>query len=59
MTTYIDNLENISSELLECVNSVVDDKDTEVRDQALKLMGVLQGRLGQPAVDKYTSAMIP
>jgi len=32
MTTYIDNLENIQGELLECVNSLVDDKEADVRE---------------------------
>lgn len=46
LVTYIDRLNIVQNDVLSCVNAATEDKVVEVRDQALKLMGVLQGRLG-------------
>ena len=37
---------------------VLDDKDGGVRDVALHCMGILKGRLGEAATDKYLAKII-
>lgn len=38
---------------------VTEEKDASVRDQGLRLVGILLGRLGDQTMEKYISSMIP
>ena len=46
LTTYIDDLQDISSAFVPLCMKIADDKDASVRDEGLKLAGFLLGRLG-------------
>lgn len=58
-TTYIDCLNEVKDELLPAIKPMTDDKDPELRDLSLKVLGILQGRLGKPALEKYIEGIIP
>ncbi len=57
--TYIDDLQEIQRDLLSAAALVANDKDTAIRDDGLKLVGLLKGRLGEAAVSSVVENMIP
>ena len=57
--TYIDVLQRISGELLEHMMKLSDDSDGEVRSQALSVLGILKGRLGDSAMPKAMEQLVP
>lgn len=44
--------------MLGCLVSMTEEKDTETRDQGLKTLGVLLGRLGEDFLHKHTDGVI-
>lgn len=59
LTTYIDDLQDVSGALVPLCMKVTEEKDASVRDQGLRLVGILLGRLGEQTMEKYLSSMIP
>ena len=59
LKTYIDVLEDIKDQLTPLVMKMLDEKDANCRDQALKVLGVMVGRLGESALQKQLDGMIP
>ena len=59
LTTYIDDLQDVTDSLLPLVMNVTEEKDATVRDEGLKLVGYLYGRLGDQVMEKHLSSMIP
>ncbi len=58
-TTYIDVLELMKTDLLKSLVALTEEKDTDARDQGLKTLGILLGRLGPSMLVKYTDGVIP
>lgn len=58
LTTYIDDLQDVSGTLVPLCMKVTDEKDATVREQGLRLVGILYGRLGDQVMEKYLSGMI-
>lgn len=52
LKTYIDVLEDIKDQLTPLVMKMLDEKDANCRDQALKVLGVMVGRLGEAPLQK-------
>ena len=59
LKTYIDVLEDIKDQLTPLVMKMLEEKDANCRDQALKVLGVMVGRLGESALQKQLDGMIP
>lgn len=59
LTTYIDDLQDVADTLVGLSMKVTEEKDAGVRDEGLKLVGYLYGRLGDQIMEKYLSSMIP
>jgi hypothetical protein len=57
--TYIDILQRISGDLLEILMKLSDDSDGDVRNQALIVLGILKGRLGDSAMPKAMESLVP
>lgn len=49
----------MSESLVPICMKVTEEKDQGVREQGLRLVGVLVGRLGDQNMEKYLSGMIP
>ena len=50
LTTYIDMLEDTKDQISPVVMKVIEEKDPAGRDQALKVIGIMVGRLGESAM---------
>ena len=59
LVTYIDTLEDLEGQILPVCFDVSEEKDNDVREQGLRLLGVLQGRLGEGKLSPYTEKLIP
>ena len=59
LKTYIDVLEDIKDQLTPLIMKMLEEKDPNCRDQALKVLGVMVGRLGESALQKQLDGMIP
>lgn len=49
----------MQADLLKSLVALTDEKDTDARDQGLKTLGILLGRLGAAMLAKYTEGVIP
>ena len=52
-------LEDTKDQISPVVMKVIEEKDPACRDQALKVIGIMVGRLGESAMQKQIDGMIP
>lgn len=57
--TYIDVLQRISGAFLTVMMKMSEDSQGDTRDAALKVLGILKGRLGESAMAKYLNDLNP
>lgn len=52
-------MQRISGEMLQALNKLTEDPQSEVRDAALSTLGIMKGRLGESAMSKFLTDLNP